>query len=320
VPASEGTIEAVPLIPRRRLVGSSFGGYASIRRGAGTDVAGSRPYQPGDHFHAIDWKASAKLSAARGSDEFIVRDRYAEEMPRVVIVVDRRPEMALFPNGLPWLRKPEAVALATRLLVTSAVNQRGLVGYLDYSSHADGHSAGAPYWHPPRAQASAWRGDLVDVTIGYLEGPFDAPDDGIERALSFLSVAGGTVTTGSFVFVISDFLVNPPDELWTATIAHGWDVVPVVVQDPVWERSFPPIAGITTPFVDPRTRSSMTVRLSRREVGERRAANELRAERLTAELAEHDLDAVLITSCDQDSIRAAFLDWADGRLARGGLR
>ena len=58
------SIGTVPLVPRLRLLGSSFGGYTSIRRGQGTDVAGSRPYQPGDHFHAIDWKGSARLSSA----------------------------------------------------------------------------------------------------------------------------------------------------------------------------------------------------------------------------------------------------------------
>ena len=73
----------------------------------GSDVAGSRPYHPGDDMRTIDWNASAKLSAARSSDEFLVREHYAEEAPRVVIVCDRRPEMELFPDELPWLSKPD---------------------------------------------------------------------------------------------------------------------------------------------------------------------------------------------------------------------
>src|SRR5439155_12397855 len=76
------TVETVPLYPRRRVVGSPLGGSTSLRRGEGSDIASSRPYQPGDHFRTIDWKASARLSSARGSDEFIVRERYAEQMPR----------------------------------------------------------------------------------------------------------------------------------------------------------------------------------------------------------------------------------------------
>ena len=34
-------------------------------------------------------------------------------------------------------------------------------------------------------------------------------------------------------------------------LAAGWDVVPVVVQDPVWERSFPDVGGVTLPLADP---------------------------------------------------------------------
>ena len=75
-----------PLVPRRRLIGLAFGAVTSVRRGTGSDVASSRPYQPGDDVDTIDWAASARLSYARGTDEFVVRERYAEEAPRVVIV------------------------------------------------------------------------------------------------------------------------------------------------------------------------------------------------------------------------------------------
>ena len=247
--ATAETAETIPLYPRRRLVGSAFGGYRSIRRGEGSDVAGSRPYQPGDHFHTIDWKASARLSSARGTDEFIVRERFSEEMPRVVIICDRRPEMALFPADLPWLRKPEAIWHAAELLIASALNQRGLVGYLDFGGHDGENEAGSPFWHPPRAQANAWAGDLVEHTRLYLGGSFDAPPDNLDRALSFLAAVGGPVPTGSFVFVFSDFLVRPPHEAWAGAVDRGWDVVPLVVQDPLWEQSFPPVGGIV-PVVD----------------------------------------------------------------------
>ena len=80
-----------PLVPRRRPVGLVFGGMHSARRGTGTDVAGSRPYRPGDNVVSIDWNASAKLSAARGTDDFIVREHYSVVEPRVVVVFDRRP-------------------------------------------------------------------------------------------------------------------------------------------------------------------------------------------------------------------------------------
>src|ERR687883_404834 len=125
------TDSVFPLTPRRRLIGLSFGGMRSARRGTGSDVAGSRFYRPGDDMRAIDWAATARRSAARDADEFVVRERYAEEAPRVVIVADRRPEMALFPDWLPWLSKPQAVRTATMMIADSTVAARGLSGYID---------------------------------------------------------------------------------------------------------------------------------------------------------------------------------------------
>src|SRR6266571_58554 len=122
-----------PLEPRRRLIGLSFGGMRSLRRGTGSDVAGSRLYRPGDDTKAIDWASSARLSSARGTDEFIVRENFAEEAPRVVIVADRRPEMSLFPWWLPWLSKTDAARTAALMIADSTIAARGYSGYLDFA-------------------------------------------------------------------------------------------------------------------------------------------------------------------------------------------
>jgi hypothetical protein len=320
VQAPSDTAQAVPLLPRRRLIGSVFGGHTSIRRGEGSDVTGSRPYQPGDHYHSIDWKSSARLSSLRGDDQFIVRERYDEEMPRVVIVCDRRPEMGLYPPELPWLDKPLAVRWIVRILTASAVNHRGLVGYLDYASHGEEASAGSPFWRGPRAQASAWRGDLIEVTAGYLADGFDAPPDNLTRALGFLDVVGGSVPIGSFVFVVSDFLVTPAHGSWAAAVERGWDVVAVVVQDPVWEQSFPPLGGVLVPVLDASTGRLLHVRMTAREAIDRRATNEARVEGLLGDLTRLGLDPILVSSDDPGAIRGEVLAWAERRLALRGLR
>lgn len=312
-----GAIGTVPLPPRLRLLGSSFGGHTSIRRGSGFDVAGSRPYEPGDHIHAIDWKASARLSAVRASDEFIVRDKYAEEMPRVVVICDRRPEMALFPSDLPWLHKPDAVAWSTKLIAASAVNQRAMVGYLDYGSH-DASSAGQPFWRPPNAQSSGWRADLVETIVESLDGGFDAPPENIELALRFLGlVRGAGLTTGSFVFVISDFLELPPPDALGGAIARGWDVVPVIVQDPIWEQSFPPLGGLAASFGDVGSKRFLTVRLTEREAAELRDEHEERLRRILDSFTRLGLDTVLVSSSDPVDVHAAFLRWAEQRDIHG---
>src|ERR1043166_6265736 len=102
----------------------------SVRRGAGSDVAGSRPYVPGDDAHAIDWAASARLSSAHGSDGLIVREYPAEEAPRVAVLSDPRPAMSLCPRPLPWLDKPEAMRAGAGLIADATLAARGFFGYL----------------------------------------------------------------------------------------------------------------------------------------------------------------------------------------------
>lgn len=318
-PTVEAPVEAVPLIPRRRMIGSMLGAYTSIRRGEGSDIAGSRPYRPGDHSRLIDWKASARLSATSGGDEFIVRERYAHEMPRVVVICDRRPEMSLYPDGSPWLSKPRAMRNVVDLVVVSAVNQRGLVGYLDFASHEGESEAGTPYWRPPRAQAGSWQGNLVEGMHQNLSREFDAPRDGLTRSLDFLAVLSGAVPTGSFVFVVSDFLEPSAADSWSAAIDRGWDVVAVVVQDPVWEQGFPAIGGIVTPFVEAAGSRLDYVRLSQREAAERQEANRARLETIERDLTRLGLDMILVSDSDPVEIRHAFLEWAELRLTTRGM-
>ena len=120
-----------PLVPRYRVAGLPFGGTPSLRRGHGSDVAGSRLYVRGDPISTIDWRASARLSSARGRDEFVVRERYAEEAPRVVVFCDLRPSMALYSEPFPWLSKPDALHEATAMIVRSADAANAAVAYID---------------------------------------------------------------------------------------------------------------------------------------------------------------------------------------------
>src|SRR5207244_13324592 len=122
---SEAALGATfPLRPRARVAGRPFGGMRSRRRGGRSDPVSSRPYRPGDDLRRIDRHASARLSAARGSDELIVREHYAEEAARVVLLVDPAPTMALYPEPLPWLRKHAAVESAARVIAASASRAR----------------------------------------------------------------------------------------------------------------------------------------------------------------------------------------------------
>jgi uncharacterized protein (DUF58 family) len=288
-----------PLEPRRRLIGLSFGGMRSVRRGTGSDVAGSRPYHPGDDMDAIDWNASARLSAARDADDFIVRERFTDEAPRAVAVCDRRPEMSLFPLWLPWLSKPEAVRTATLMIADSTVAVRGLSGYLDLAE-------GEVFWRPPRSQHEEWR--LEE------RRPFRAPEDNLARAFQHLFTLRPALPTGSFLFVVSDFVVMPPEDVWLQALERRWDVVPVVVQDPVWEQSFPDISGTSVPVIDPGTGHLSYLRMGRREVAERRELNEARWRRVLDTFLFLDIEPVILSSERPDEILDAFVWWSEKRL------
>ena len=298
-----------PLVPRGRLIGLSFGTMRSFRRGTGSDVVDSRPYRTGDDVHAIDWAASARRSAALNSDEFIVREHYADEAPRVVIACDRRPGMSFFSSPLPWLDKPRAVQETAELLMRSAVGAGGFVGYLD-------HAAGTAYWEPPRGG----RRPREVMEKRFAEAPFTAPADSLERALDHLAEHRRVVTSGAFVFVLSDFLPPPSDATWLQVLEHRWDLVPVVIQDPTWEQSFPDVHGIVLPLRDPRTGRAAPVRLTARESATRRAANERRFAELLDVFHGLDLDPVLVTSSDPGDILSSFLDWSESRRTRHVVR
>jgi uncharacterized protein (DUF58 family) len=297
-----------PLVPRYRLSSGLAGANRSSRRGDGIDIAGMRPYRPGDRLASIDWNISGRLSAVQNDDVFVVREYYADEAPRVIVIADRHPSMALYPPTLPWLSKSRVLREATTAIVSSAHAGRSSVGYLDFSGSAN--RAGAPYWLPPRR--------LSTRQIEHrLDSEFDAPRNAVELALDYLVQLRHDVPSGSFVFVISDFLRPAPMETWLRTFARNWDVVPVIVQDPVWEQSFPAIGGGLVEIADPEDGRTMAVRLFKSEALERRAANEARLENLRGLFRRLRFDPVLLDVDTPAAVDTAFLRWSTRRrLAR----
>jgi uncharacterized protein (DUF58 family) len=294
-----------PLVPRRRVIGLAFGGVRSARRGTGSDVSGSRRYQPGDNMGWIDWAASARLSAARDEDAFVVRELYADEAPRVVVLADRRPSMGIGPSPARPLDKPAALLEIIGLIGASARAARSLTGYLDY---ADGEA----YWRPPRTERHA--------EAGTFDRPFRAPPDTVSRGLDHLGDHRRDLPTQAFVFVVSDFLVPPEESVWQRTLEHRWELVPVLVQDPVWERSFPDVGGTTVPYADPATGRVVPAFLTSGDVARLREANESRYEELTRLFRSLGTEPVVVASHDPGEVLSAFLRWADLRLlARGAV-
>ena len=85
-----------------------------------------------------------------------------------------------------------------------------------------------------------------------------------------------------------------------------------MVQDPVWEQSFPDVGGIVIPF------AVGAAGLTAREVAERRAANVRRFRELVRLLRSLDAEPVVVSSHAWRDVVLAFLTWADQRqLSRG---
>ena len=294
-----------PLVPRRRVIGLAFGGVRSARRGVGSDIASTREYHPGDDVGWMDWAASARLSAARGTDEFIVKERFADEAPRVVVLVDRRASMSIEASPMRRLDKPRAILTALDLIGQSAVAARSLTGYLDYAE-------GDPYWRAPRNEARA--------ELRMYERSFRAPDDTVSQGLEFLAEHRRDLPTQAFVFVLSDFLVPPELGVWQRALEHRWELVPVVIQDAVWERSFPDVGGITVPYADPRTGRVHPVYVTEKDAKHLRLEHEARWDGLVRDFRSLGCEPVAVHNSDLGETLGAFLRWADLRqMWRGAL-
>ena len=243
------------------------------------------------------------MSSARLSDEFIVREHFAEDHPRVVLVVDRRPSMSLFPAELPWLNKPAAVAVSGRMIVESALAAQGFPGYLDL---AEAH---APRWIAPNRRENA--GLIRDDELA--RSGYTAPKTTSSPHFTTSSARAPTFRAGSFVFVLSDFLVPPPQRAWRVAGSLGWDLVPVLLQDA-------DLGAVVSRRGRVHAAAPEPVRLSRRDVTERRAANEQRLAELLETFAELEVDPVLLSSAEPLDVLDAFMRWHERRRRRLSLR
>lgn len=271
-----------PLVPRRRVAGLSPGSLPSRRRGQGVDVAGSRLYRPGDDVRLIDRHASARLSSTTGGDALVVREHLTDETARVVVACDRSPSMTVRANGAPWVAKPDAVEAVCALVARSAARARCPVELPD----------GAP---------GRRGGTLAD-------------------ALADLGARDRPPPAGTFVFAVSDFVCPPPEDVWRRALSRRWDLVPVIVQDPVWEQSFPEVAGVLLELLDPATGRLVAARFTRAEIAERRRRHEARLDGIRSRFAALGLDWVLVSSAGPTDVLASFVSWSLGRMNGSRLR
>ena len=292
-----------PLVTQRRFVGVRVGDHRSPRRGAGDEVAGARPYRPGDRRTWIDWRASARLSAAHGADEFITREFFADTAPRVVVAIDSRPRMGLYDSSFPWLDKRAVVAETVRLVAGSTAAERG-----DLAVVAE--QGGRPLWLSSRTPARA----LEQLGRSEALSRCEAGPGSLDGCLRLLVRHAPSLPAGTFVFVLSDFVDAVTPRTWQRLRALHWDVTPVVIQDPTWEQSFPDLRGVLVPVADVETGALRDVWVGRRSARERARENEARLDGLLAGFRRVGFDPVVLGSSEPDVIGAGFRRWADRRI------
>jgi hypothetical protein len=165
-------------------------------------------------------------------------------------------------------------------------------------------------WCPPAS------GRRTLATVDH-ELPNRDAADGITAMFEFLTLHRRSVPSASFVFVLSDFIEPTPLETWEWALDRGWDVVPVVIQDPTWEQSFPDVDRLVLPLSGPDGRVR-AVRLEKGESRRWRERHEARLGELAEGLASLGIEPVLVSSEDRQDVFGAFLNWSTERQAAWG--
>ncbi|MHB8960079.1 MAG: DUF58 domain-containing protein [Candidatus Limnocylindrales bacterium] len=181
--------------------------------GTGIDLAGLRPYQPGDDVRYIDWNVTARL------DEAWVRDYHEDRDLTAWFLLDLSPSVD-FGTADEERRKRtvlvDFVATMARLL-TRRGNRVGAVLYGGSQDRTISAAAG-------REQVLRLVHDLL------ADEPLDrAPMTDLSP---LLAAAGAAIKRRSLVFVVSDFISEPGWEQPLNLLTRRHEVVAVRLHDP----------------------------------------------------------------------------------------
>ena len=87
----------------------------------------------------------------------------------------------------------------------------------------------------------------------------------------------------------------------------------MIVQDPVWEQSFPDVGGALLPVADPATGRTTRIRVTARDARELRAEHVQRLASLVRMFHSLNFDPVVLGTSEEHEIDLAFLSWANRR-------
>ena len=202
----------------RRLDGLLQGDYRSLFRGNGIDLAGLRPYQPGDDVRYIDWNVTARL------DEAYVREYNEDREITAWFLLDLSPSVDFGTLESERLKRTVLVDFVATLarLMTRRGNRVGAIYLGDGTSPGDGVS------HVP---ARGGRDQVLHLIDSLMRQP--RLDHAAPTNLAPLLLAGqNTIKRRSLVFVVSDFISTPGWDRPLALLNRRHEVVAVRLSDP----------------------------------------------------------------------------------------
>jgi uncharacterized protein (DUF58 family) len=300
------SLQRLELTVRRRLDGLLRGQYAGLLPGAGTELAGSREYRPGeDEVRRMDWAVTARTGLPH------VRETIAERELCTWVLVDATPSMDF---GTATMEKRElAVAAvgAVGFLTAGAGNRLGALVVSTSGAH--------------RFPARTGRAHLFGLLRLLAAAPRGAP--GPAASLSdTITDLDRAVRRRGLVVVVSDFLDpaptgTPSPSPWERALrrlAMRHQVLAVEVTDPR-ELELPDVGLLT--LVDPETgrRREISTRSRRLRARFASAAAEQR-EAVRKALARAGV-AHLALRTDRDWVADIVRHvYAQRRLALGGRR
>ena len=177
-------------------------------------------------------------------------------------------------------RQGRGDAETIELIIQSAALVGGFIGYVDLAE-------GEPYWLPPQGGRRLWelREERLPSTV------FDAQRGmSAMHPLSHRAREGGDV--GELRVLPLDFIERGRlrRRLADGPLERRLDIVPVIICGPDVGAEFPDVNGMVVPMRDPASGRKVDVRMTKREVARRRAANEERLASVVDEFEALGLD------------------------------
>ena len=276
-PVPQAVLRSLDLAILHRVESLMPGEHLTPQVGTGTELAGIRPYRPGDDVRHLDWNVTARLQEPH------VRVHVAERALTSWLVLDVSASMGFGTADRRKADVAEGVALAIGHVATRRGNRLGVTAV----------GAGQPRIARPRQGRAGLLGMLAQLRAE------PEPDGAGPTALAAaLRGTSNTARARGFVVAVSDFRGERDWEGPLRALGTRHGVLAVEVRDPR-EQSLPPMGDLW--LVDPETGRQVQVNTGSSRVRKRFAR---------AAAAERDAVATAIRRARADHlVLATEGDW-----------